>query len=274
MGKPQLRVLSLGWGVQSWTAAAMIALGEWLMIDFAIHADTTHEAAHTYAHAKKWTPWLEEVGLKVWKVRADNTDIVRPDWSESIQIPAFTLDTEGQKLGQVRQQCTRHWKIDPIQRFIRERLGTNRPPPGFVKLLQGISLDEASRMSTSRVKYIEHEYPLVDLRMTRRDCMGWLESRGLDVPGKSACTFCPYHNIKAWKTLKRRGGPDWKEAVEVDSIIRDRRQKTASLFSCVHPYRKPLEEAVSIPEDQGAHQMGMFDMVEGAGLCESGFCMT
>jgi len=37
-----LRVLSLGWGVQSWTLAAMIALKELPPIDYAIHADTTH----------------------------------------------------------------------------------------------------------------------------------------------------------------------------------------------------------------------------------------
>ncbi|KKL22079.1 hypothetical protein LCGC14_2439070, partial [marine sediment metagenome] len=54
-----LRVLSLGWGVQSWTLAAMIALKELPPIDYAIHADTTHEMSNTYALAAKWTPWLE-----------------------------------------------------------------------------------------------------------------------------------------------------------------------------------------------------------------------
>ena len=52
MDKP-LRVLSLGWGVQSWTLAAMAALGEIEPIDFAIHSDTRHEASGTYAHAEK-----------------------------------------------------------------------------------------------------------------------------------------------------------------------------------------------------------------------------
>lgn len=45
-----LRVLSLGWGVQSWTIAAMMAEGELPMADFAVFADTKHEAAGTYAH--------------------------------------------------------------------------------------------------------------------------------------------------------------------------------------------------------------------------------
>lgn len=36
-----LRVISLGWGVQSWSLAAMAALGEIPRVDYAIHADTT-----------------------------------------------------------------------------------------------------------------------------------------------------------------------------------------------------------------------------------------
>ena len=36
-----LRVLSLGWGVQSWTIAAMMALDEMEKVDFAVFADTT-----------------------------------------------------------------------------------------------------------------------------------------------------------------------------------------------------------------------------------------
>ena len=38
-----LKILSLGWGVQSWTLAAMAALGEIPKPDFAVHSDTTHE---------------------------------------------------------------------------------------------------------------------------------------------------------------------------------------------------------------------------------------
>ena len=46
-----LRVISLGWGVQSWTLAAMVALRELPMVDYAIHADTGHERDGTYRHA-------------------------------------------------------------------------------------------------------------------------------------------------------------------------------------------------------------------------------
>ena len=80
----KLTYLSLGWGVQSWTIAAMVALGELPPIDLAIHADTTHEAVGTYAHAAEWTPWLGEHGVKVVTVTAENTEVLR-DWANTVR---------------------------------------------------------------------------------------------------------------------------------------------------------------------------------------------
>ena len=57
--------ISLGWGVQSMTLAAMSALGDLPPVDVAIHADTTHERSATYAYAQRWTPWLEARGVRV-----------------------------------------------------------------------------------------------------------------------------------------------------------------------------------------------------------------
>ena len=261
----RLRVISLGWGVQSWTLAAMVALGELPPVDYAIHADTTHEAAGTYTHAAKWTPWLEDHGVKVVTVQANRPEVVREDWgtSGSVLIPALTTDHNNGSEGQIRRQCTHDWKIMPIRRFIRSVIGA--PRPGAVESWQGISLDEWQRMRTSDVAYIENVYPLVDRRITRASCVSWLQEHGLDVPPKSACTFCPYHDLASWKRLKQAGGPDWDRAVEVDAAIRSVRPQH-SLY--VHPARVPLPEAIRIPEDVGAQQLEL-DMP-----CDSGMCFV
>ena len=60
-----MKAISLGWGVQSFPLAAMAALGELESVDVAIHADTTHESKLTYEFAARWTPWLEERGVRV-----------------------------------------------------------------------------------------------------------------------------------------------------------------------------------------------------------------
>ncbi|KKK59930.1 hypothetical protein LCGC14_3029470, partial [marine sediment metagenome] len=135
-----LRVLSLGWGVQSKTLAAMIALKEIPPVDFALHSDTSHEMSGTYAHAAKWPPWLEEHGVKVVTVTVDRPDVVRA-WTQSVSvmIPAFTTDNLDGSRGQVRRQCTHDWKIMPMRRFIRTVI--DRPRLGAVESVLGISYD-------------------------------------------------------------------------------------------------------------------------------------
>ncbi len=46
------RVISLGWGLQSFTLAAMSALGELPRVDAAVHSDTIYENAPICGYAK------------------------------------------------------------------------------------------------------------------------------------------------------------------------------------------------------------------------------
>ena len=262
-----LRILSMGWGRQTWTMAAMMALGEMERADYIVHADTTHEHEGTYQFRQRWEPWLGEHGLNVVTVQGSNTEIVREDWSGAVMIPGFTVDKHNGEPGQVRRQCTHDWKIMPIRKFLRTLL-PKQPDPGSVQMQMGISLDEYQRMRTSDVAYIENTYPLVDMRWTRADCLKWLDSKGLPIPPKSSCVFCPYKSVDSWRQLKRAGGNDWEKALTADLVVRDKRPAHGSLY--IHPGRKPLDEAVSIPEDVGAYQLGF----EPEQPCDSGYCFV
>jgi len=264
-----LKILSLGWGVQSWTLAAMAALGEIPMPDFAVHADTTHEMEGTYAHAEKWTPWLEEHGVKVRTVQAKEVGVTPGlnKWKYQVKIPAFTTNLSTAKSGQLNRQCTGDWKITPLHHFARSII--NKTSPECVEMWMGISLDEWQRMKDSRQKYIKNVYHLVDRRLNRSYCVAWLAEHGLDIPPKSACTFCPYHSKDAWKRIKQAGGVDWDNAVAVDNQIRTMGKGAGLEFAMfVHSSGLPLEEAVRIPEDYGASQMEM-DIP-----CDSGHCFV
>ena len=59
-----MKVISLGWGVQSFTLAAMVALGELEPIDVAIHSDTTHDSVLTYKNGLV-SAWMKFKGLTV-----------------------------------------------------------------------------------------------------------------------------------------------------------------------------------------------------------------
>ena len=125
----------------------------------------------------------------------------------------------------------------------------------------GISLDEFQRMHDSDVKYITHRWPLIERRMTRTDCKNWLALHGLEIPPRSACTFCPFHSTKEWRRIKGIEH-DWQEAVSVDKAIRKARPPY-DLF--VHPARKPLNEIdFRTAEERG--QLSLWDH-ECSGMC-------
>lgn len=244
-----MKVLNLGWGIQSFTLAAMVALGELEPIDAAIHADTTHERSATYAFAERWTPWLVERGVNVVTVcdYKASTEV----WNGKM-IPVFT---DNRNKGQAFRICTERWKIRPIRRWLQ----TNRNGSTVEQWL-GISLDEAERMKPSPVKYITHRWPLIEKRMSRNDCINWLQRHDLEVPVKSSCVFCPYHNRSAWYDMKRENGADWKKAVEVDEAIR----KTRPPFDLfIHRDRIPLYLSNSISNNG---QLDMFSE-ECSGFC-------
>lgn len=177
-----LRVISLGWGMQSWTMAAMSALGELEPVDFAIYADTTWERQHTYQFAAQWAPWLEEHGVRV--VTVSDPQPMNDLASLKTDIPAYTSGTNGD--GRLKRQCTSDWKIYPMRAYITTELrrrGLARRA-GSVEQWIGISRDEWTRARDSDVKYIVNRFPLLELSMTRTDCVAWLERHELAVPGK------------------------------------------------------------------------------------------
>jgi len=281
----QLIALSLGWGVQSWTLAAMSALGELPKVDYAIHSDTTWEREQTYTFAEQWTPWLEEHGVKVVTVRGKRSHEIVHQSSKSdgryLLIPAFTLGEETGNRGTLRRQCTGDWKIDPQDKYVNALLRELKikKAPGVVEKWLGISQDEWQRAKHSQVPHITHRYPLLDMKMSRAGCINWLRDHNLPVPPKSACVFCPFHSRKAWQELKREGGTDWQIALEVDETIRnvrgsDQTYTTAGVQLFVHAARLPLAQAVQIPEDHGMEQPDMFASVEDDELasCDSGHC--
>lgn len=249
-----MRALSLGWGVQSFTLAAMVALGELEPVDVAIHADTTHEASGTYSFAARWTPWLEARGVRVVTVHNSETMLGE---NAVVDVPAYTLVPSNPKGGQIKRQCTSDWKIAPMRRWLQANRNGQR-----IEQWLGISLDELQRMKDSDVKYIFHRWPLIEMRMTRWDCVKWLETHGLEVPPKSACVFCPYHNMGAWREMKADGGVDWQKAVAVDEAIRKVRPPY-DLF--LHPARIPLVD-VDLRSEQDKGQLSLWD-AECEGVC-------
>ena len=262
-----LRVLSLGAGVQSTALALMTAHGEiGPMPDCAIFADTGWEPRAVHEHLA-WLRSPDVLPFPVHVVSAGNIrdGLIRGARGERwASIPAFTRSASG-KVGMIRRQCTGEYKIVPIRRKVRELAGIagkRSPKHPIVEQWIGISFDEAIRMKASFEAWQVNRFPLIELGMTRRDCLRWLERHGYPMPPKSACIGCPYHGDAHWRQMRAEDPDAWADAVAIDRLIRTGfRNLSGEVYlhrSCV-----PLDEAdLDTLEDRG--QLDLFaDECEG-----------
>lgn len=83
--------------------------------------------------------------------------------------------------------CTKHAKVEPTRRYLRSK-GINKA----IKYL-GITWEEKSRVRENGVKWIKNNYPLVEQKMTRKDCQEYLLKKLGYVPPRSGCIDCKYH---------------------------------------------------------------------------------
>lgn len=226
-----IRVLSLGAGVQSTTLALMAAHGEIEKPDCAIFADTGWEPPEVYAHLD----WLEGVlPYPVYRVQRGNLRDevlanVRGDMAaakiQRATMPVWVATKDGQATP-IRRTCTRRYKVEPIiaKAAILAGVngsGRNKPKRIVVEFWIGISTDEAQRMKPSSERWIGHRWPLIEIGMSRSDCLRWFERR---YPGrslvKSSCVGCPYHSNAYWREMRETRPAQWSDAVEFDAAIR------------------------------------------------------
>lgn len=272
-----LHVISLGAGVQSTTMALMAAHGEITpMPDCAIFADTGNEPQPVYEHLK----WLTADGrlpFAVHIISAGNLgeEILKATRGEALKgshaRPPFRVRTVTNATvseGMIRRQCTADFKIDPIKKKTRELLGLRprSPWPKEVRVEHwiGISTDEAIRMKPSQLPAIRHQWPLIEKRLSRSDCLLWLERNGYPVPPKSACTFCPYRSDAQWRDLRDTDPAGWQYAIEIDRAIRTgMRSQGLRGELYVHRSLQPLDE-VDLSTDAERGQPDLFgDECEG-----------
>jgi len=245
--KFDLTYISFGAGVQSTALLAMSTLGMkgCPKADVAIFADTQAEIVDTYDNVRRMQAWAGERGIPVVTVTAGSLekDAIEGVGRSHVNVPGFVKTVAGGR-GVMRRHCTTDYKLVPIDREVRRRLGlTRKKAKGVVRVraMLGISLDEAHRMKPSRYDWVVNCYPLVDARMTRHDCLGLLERQGIPKPPRSACRFCPFHRDHYWKWLKRERPGEFALAAEFDRRFR-KSQPGLLGEAYVHESLRPLDQ--------------------------------
>jgi hypothetical protein len=261
-----LTVLSLGAGVQSSTMALMTRTGELPKPDVGIFADTGYESKSCYAYLeflKKVLPFPIYV-VKFGNIKDDM--LKARGTTDFVVAPFYTQETITGKKGMILRQCTNQYKIQPIKKKIRElcNVGFNKrfPKDKYVEQWIGISKDEIGRMKPARDPYILNRHPLIEMNMSRQDCVNWLNKNKFPLPEKSACICCPFHDDKYWDFMKNERPSEFADAVEFDKQIRTISRKK-NIKNYTHRSCKPLDEVEFSKEDN------QLDMFENAceGLC-------
>lgn len=269
-----LRVLSLGAGVQSSTIALMAAEGEIPMPHCAIFADTQSEPEAVYRYLEYLERLLPFPVHRVSKgsLRQELLDAAAGKRGAWGRPPLHIRNPDGSK-GFTRRQCTQDYKIEPIQRKVRELCGVKPRSPGpkhiILHQLIGISTDEAVRMRSSRVRWIRHDYPLVDLGMSRLDCIHWLKKRDRKLPPKSACTFCTFRSDRGWRDMRDNDPDSFRDAVAIDRALREgARHIMLKGAPYLHRSLVPLDEVdLSTAEERGQFSLFGDFKAECEGMC-------
>lgn len=265
---PDLRTISLGAGVQSTTLYLMACAGEiGPKPDAAIFADTQAEPPWVYEHLDRLERAHGAV-LPIHRVTLGSlAEFALGDrrGTRIPRLPVFVRNADGSR-GMMRRQCTAAFKIEPIKAKTRQILGLRKGQPMGKRRVEewiGISTDEAHRMKPSRFPGFTSRWPLIEHGMSRQDCIRWLKAHGFEVPGKSACVFCPFHSDRTWAELQREHPDVFKQAAAFDDLIRSRGLYGVKGTPFLHRSLRPLRDV-----DFGADQLRLLDLDGWGNECE------
>jgi len=256
-------IISLGAGVQSSTMALMAKHGIIEpMPDAAIFADTFAELPEVY----EWLRILSrQLPFPVYWVSAGDLEkrarTIRISgkgrkYCKSM-IPAFTFDIEGNK-GQIPRQCTTNFKIGPIRKEARHIAKVKRGEKKVVVIQWiGISIDEMRRAKKSKEPWCRFRYPLIEMEMTRQDCLNWMKEQGYPEPPRSSCYFCPFHSNTEWLRIKDKYPEYFQKAVNLERFYSEQKQRYG-IRAFFHNSRVPLDQ-VDLRTDLEKGQLHLWD---------------
>ncbi len=266
----EYRIFSFGGGVQSVAVLALQATGR-VNYDAFVFANVGEDSENpdtlTY-YRDIAIPFAAAHGIKMVEVaRKKRTgevytlmDAIKGE-ARSIVIPARMANG-----APGNRNCTEDWKIKQVDKYIRSL------KQKWVVVGMGISLDEFTRArdtnwhdhhgKTSLGFNRKREYPLIDQRLTRMDCIRIIGEAGLPVPPKSSCFFCPFKRRSEWIEMKREQPELFAQAVEVERLINAKRVEIGRDGLYLHSSARPLEKAVG-------DQLSLFEDDSCDGYCHT-----
>lgn len=233
---PKMTVLNYSGGTQSAGLLWMVLRGDLEMPEHfvVVNADPGMENSETYEYNKRMERECAAAGIEYHTVEGPNLyeDILRCAvfGEKRIDNPPFWVRKHKDgKIGRLKQKCTSHYKIAPMDRVIRtymeKHLGisskSKRLGRGVVEKWIGFSADELDRISEPSQFYVAFRFPLVEKGLKKDEVIQYLKDNGLPVPPRSVCNACFANDADHFRDMYYNRPRDWQQAVRVDEAIRE-----------------------------------------------------
>lgn len=276
-GKPRPKhYLSDGKGTQTSCLKAMSQHG--LIqppLDAAFFGDTQNEPGAVHRYAKALEPHLDFEVVDTFKASllADEFKVHTNANGEpylKTNIPVWTYDASKppkKRIGRAMRKCTFDYKIRPVQLAMERHAGIK---PGSaheeeIIVWMGITTDEAHRADPSKWGRAANRFPLLELGMSRQDCIDWMKENGYGEPPRSACVGCPNRTDTGWQDMKENRPSEFRSACNFERHLQRAWAKIPRLSSVpfLHGSCKPLGEVDFVPVPGERHLVGCLE-----GVCE------
>jgi hypothetical protein len=259
-------IFSCGGGVQSTACLVLAAQGviPYRTFVFANVGDKAESPDTILYIANVLKPYAAQHDISWVDVQRRRRDGTPVDLFEELHRPIRSIDIPVRMSNGApgNRNCTVEFKIKPISKWIK------RNAPGCI-LGKGISTDEPHRATPSRESdgYVS-AYPLIELGLSRSDCLRVVREAGLPQPPKSSCWFCPYKTTDQWITLRRQRPDLFERVVQLEKTLNAKRAAIGKDQVFISGRCRPLD--IVIPD-----QLGLLpEWIDEQDGCESGYCMT
>lgn len=237
--QPLTSVWSCGGGVDSTAIAVLITQGRLPKPDLAFMTDVGWERSSTWDYVTQvLRPRLKAVGVWLEVIKTSdstNNDLVSRDGF--VAIPAHTR--RNGKVIKFNTRCSGPWKMAVAKRWLRAQ-GVERCENWI-----GIAAEESHRAKPSKLKWFGHRWPLIELGMTREDCLYLVGQSGWPMPGRTSCVMCPQQSDGEWRRMAKREPEEFARACAIERKMQEQAPGTFLHRSCV-----PLTAWVGQGEDE------------------------
>ena len=206
-------VASFGGGTDS---TAML-IGMWQRgekVDLILFADTGGEKPHTYEHINRFSDWLVNNGMPEITIVRYKKETLEENCLRIKSLPSIAYGFK---------KCSLKFKVQPQDQFVNNWKPAKEAWARGEKVIKLIGYDASESRRAERPsskvnqKKYHFRYPLIEWGWDRAECIDVIKSFGLELPGKSACFFCPSSKAQEVKELAKQYPDLAKRAIAMEA---------------------------------------------------------